>query len=239
MPAAKAIGIDLGTNNSCVGVFENGEVTIISNNDGKKTTPSVVGFFEGQKPVGKQAKEKMHKKPSNVIFCIKKLIGRKFDDPKIQEDIKNLPFKIVSKDGNAAVEVEFRGEPTVFTPEQICACILVDLVRTANRYLPHPVEDVVITIPAYFDDSQRQATIDAAKLAKLNVLRLINEPTAAALAYGYKEKWKNGILLVYDLGGGTFDVSIIKVSDGCCEVLAKNGDAHLGGEDFDNLLVNY
>uniref|UniRef100_A0A914QB29 Heat shock protein 70 n=1 Tax=Panagrolaimus davidi TaxID=227884 RepID=A0A914QB29_9BILA len=233
------IGIDLGTTNSCVGVFHNGEVQIISNILSKRTTPSIVGFVEGLKLVGKYAKEQMPKHPSNVIFCIKRLIGRKFDDPKVQEDIKNLPYKVVSKKGNAAVEVQVCGKTKVFTPEQICALILKDLMVTANKFLPYDVKDAVITIPAYFNDSQRQATIDAAKIAGLNVLRTINEPTAAALAYGFKQKWKKGIILVYDLGGGTFDVSIIKVTNGCCEVLAVDGDDHLGGEDFDNLLVRH
>uniref|UniRef100_A0A914QWT9 Heat shock protein 70 n=1 Tax=Panagrolaimus davidi TaxID=227884 RepID=A0A914QWT9_9BILA len=241
-PKPKTIGIDLGTTFSCVGVIQNGKCEIITNNQGEYTTPSIVGFIDGQRTVGEWPKKRTHKYPLNVISCIKRLIGRKFDDPNVQKDITNLPFKIVSKDGNAAVEVQFKGETRVFTPEEISAFILADIKNTAVKYLggqSSDMIDAVITIPAYFNDSQKQATIDAAKIAKINVLRLINEPTAAALAYGYSEKWKNGILLVYDLGGGTFDVSIIKVSDGCCEVLAVDGDDHLGGEDFDNILVKF
>uniref|UniRef100_A0A914R3C1 Heat shock protein 70 n=1 Tax=Panagrolaimus davidi TaxID=227884 RepID=A0A914R3C1_9BILA len=242
MEKPKAIGIDLGTTFSCVGVIQNGKCEIITNNQGEYTTPSVVGFIDGQRTVGEWPKKRTHKYPLNVISCIKRLIGRKFDDPNVQKDITNLPFKIVSKDGNAAVEIQFKGETRIYTPEEISAFILADIKNTAVKYLggqSNDMIDAVITIPAYFNDAQKQATIDAAKIAKINVLRLINEPTAAALAYGFKQKWKNGTLLVYDLGGGTFDVSIIKVSDGCCEVLAVDGDDHLGGEDFDNIFFKY
>uniref|UniRef100_A0A914PLQ3 Heat shock protein 70 n=1 Tax=Panagrolaimus davidi TaxID=227884 RepID=A0A914PLQ3_9BILA len=238
MDKPKAIGIDLGTSFSCVGVTRNGKCEIIENNEGVYTTPSVVGFIDGQRTVGEWPKKRTHKYPLNVISCIKRLIGRKFDDV----DITNFPFKIVSKDGNAAVEVQFKGETRIYTPEEISAFILADIKNTAVTYLSGQSSDMidaVITIPAYFNEAQKQATIDAAKIAKINVLRLISEPTAAALAYGYKQKWQNVNLLVYDLGGGTFDVSIIKVSDGCYKVLAVDGADHLGGEDFDNILVKY
>uniref|UniRef100_A0A914Q0S2 Heat shock protein 70 n=1 Tax=Panagrolaimus davidi TaxID=227884 RepID=A0A914Q0S2_9BILA len=237
----KAVGIDLGTTYSCVGIFRYGKCEILQNGLQERTTPSVVGFIKGQTVVGQAAKDKMRRFPKNVISCAKRLIGRKFNDPNVQNDMKILPFKIVEKDGNAAVEVQIENETKIYTPEAISAMVLLDLKKTALNFLGGFETDTVgavITIPAYFSDSQRQATKDAARIAGLNVLAIINEPTAAALAYGYKQNWKEGILLVYDLGGGTFDVSIIKVTNGCCEVLAVGGDDHLGGEDFDNVLVN-
>uniref|UniRef100_A0A914PSE1 Heat shock protein 70 n=1 Tax=Panagrolaimus davidi TaxID=227884 RepID=A0A914PSE1_9BILA len=242
MNKPKVVGIDLGTTYSCVGVIQNGKCEIISNDLGERTTPSVVGFIDGERYVGKYPKDQMHDFPLHVITCAKRLIGRKFVDPNVQKDIEHLPFKIVSKDGNAAIEVKVDGKTKIYTPEEISAMVLLDLKQTAVSFLGGESNDTVgavITIPAYFNDSERQATIDAAKIAGLNVLRIINEPTAAALAYGYKQKWKEGIILVYDLGGGTFDVSLIKITNNTCEVLAVDGDDHLGGEDFDNLLVKH
>uniref|UniRef100_A0AC34G896 Heat shock protein 70 n=1 Tax=Panagrolaimus sp. ES5 TaxID=591445 RepID=A0AC34G896_9BILA len=226
MATSKAIGIDLGTTNSCVGVFQNGVVEIIANKYENRTTPSIVAFDHDIKNVGQWAKDRMHRNPTNSIYCIKRLMGKKFDDPLIQEDIKNWQFKE-------------KGKREKFTPEEISAWILKEKKKVAEDYLGHPVKDAVITVPAYFNDAQRKATIDAGRIAGLNVLRIVNEPTAAALAYGYKKDRKEEIILVYDLGGGTFDVSILKIHDGSCQVLAVAGDGHLGGEDFDDILVKY
>ncbi len=232
----KVIGIDLGTTNSCVAVMEGSSAKVIENAEGARTTPSVVAFTEdGQILVGQAAKRQAITNPENTVFAIKRLIGRKFDDPITQKDVKLVPYKI-AKGPNGDAWVEVRGKQ--YSPSQISAFILQKMKETAEAYLGQKVTQAVITVPAYFNDAQRQATKDAGKIAGLEVLRIINEPTAAALAYGLDKK-KSGTISVYDLGGGTFDVSILEIGDGVFEVKSTNGDTFLGGEDFDMRLVEY
>ena len=233
---AKVIGIDLGTTNSCVAVMEGKESKVIENSEGTRTTPSMVAFTESkEKLVGQSAKRQAVTNPENTLFAIKRLIGRGFADDVVKKDSKLVPFKITKGDNNDAW-VEIRGDK--YSPSQISAFILQKMKETAESYLGEPVTQAVITVPAYFNDSQRQATKDAGKIAGLEVLRIINEPTAAALAYGLDKK-KTGIIAVYDLGGGTFDISILEIGDGVFEVKSTNGDTHLGGEDFDLEIINY
>ncbi|MDR0625364.1 MAG: molecular chaperone DnaK [Holosporales bacterium] len=233
---SKVIGIDLGTTNSCVSIMEGGSGKVLENSEGMRTTPSVVAFTSsGEKIVGSPAKRQAITNPTGTLFAIKRLIGRRFDDPMTQRDIELVPYKIcANKSGDAWVNV--RG--TEYSPSQISAFILQKMKETAEAHLGEKVTDAVITVPAYFNDSQRQATKDAGKIAGLNVLRIINEPTAAALAYGLEKK-NGGTIIVYDLGGGTFDVSVLEISDGVFEVKATNGDTFLGGEDFDNRIMDY
>ncbi|HPE31001.1 MAG TPA: molecular chaperone DnaK, partial [Parvularculaceae bacterium] len=232
----KVIGIDLGTTNSCVAVMEGKEPKVIENAEGARTTPSVVAFTEdSERIVGQPAKRQAVTNPENTFFAIKRLIGRPFSDPMVEKDKGMVPYKII-KGGNGDAWVESRGEK--FAPSQISAFILQKMKETAEAYLGETVTQAVITVPAYFNDAQRQATKDAGKIAGLEVLRIINEPTAAALAYGLEKKDGKKIA-VYDLGGGTFDISILEIGDGVFEVLATNGDTFLGGEDFDLRIVNY
>ncbi len=232
----KIIGIDLGTTNSCVAVMQGGEPVVIPNQEGERVTPSMVAFTEsGEILVGQTAKRQAITNPENTIFAIKRLMGRKYDDPEVQRDIKILPYKIVrAPNGDAHVEV--RGKR--YSPPEISAMILRKLKEAAEAYLGEKVTDAVITVPAYFNDNQRQATKDAGRIAGLNVKRIINEPTAASLAYGLDKKGERRIA-VFDLGGGTFDISILEIGEGVFEVKATNGDTHLGGEDFDMRIVNY
>ena len=233
---SKVIGIDLGTTNSCVAIMEGGEPIVIANAEGSRTTPSMIAITEsGERLVGQQAKRQAVTNPENTLFAIKRLIGRKFDTEAVQKDIKISPFKIVKADNNDAW-VEVRDKK--YSPPEISAMVLQKMKKTAEDYLGQTVTDAVITVPAYFDDSQRQATKDAGKIAGLNVLRIINEPTAAALAYGLDKKHDEKIA-VFDLGGGTFDISILELGDGVFEVKSTNGDTFLGGEDFDQVVIDW
>ncbi|XP_044257741.1 heat shock 70 kDa protein cognate 2-like [Tribolium madens] len=241
MGKVPGIGIDLGTTYSCVGVWQHGKVEIIANDQGNRTTPSYVAFTDTERLIGDAAKSQVAMNPKNTVFDAKRLIGRKFDDTKIQEDMKHWPFTVINDGGKPKIQVEYKGEIKKFAPEEISSMVLTKMKEIAETYLGDKVNDAVITVPAYFNDSQRQATKDAGAIAGLNVLRIINEPTAAALAYGLDKNLKGEKnVLIFDLGGGTFDVSILSIDEGSLfEVKSTAGDTHLGGEDFDNRLVNH
>ncbi|WP_085902596.1 molecular chaperone DnaK [Kiloniella majae] len=232
---SKVIGIDLGTTNSCIAIMDGKDVRVVENAEGARTTPSMVGFTAEERLVGLPAKRQSVTNPENTLFAIKRLIGRRFNDPLTKKDMDLVPYKIVKAD-NGDAWVEANGEK--YSPSQISAFILQKMKETAESYLGEPVTKAVITVPAYFNDSQRQATKDAGKIAGLEVLRIINEPTAAALAYGMDKKG-SGTVVVYDLGGGTFDVSVLEIGDGVFEVKSTNGDTFLGGEDFDSRIIDY
>merc|ERR1711939_266597 len=235
-----AVGIDLGTTYSCVGIWQNDRVEIIANDQGNRTTPSYVAFTDTERLIGDAAKNQCAMNPMNTIFDAKRLIGRKFDDPVVQSDMKHWPFKVVSDSNTPKIQVEFKGETKTFAAEEISSMVLTKMKETASAFVGKDIKDVVVTVPAYFNDSQRQATKDAGAIAGLNVLRIINEPTAAAIAYGLDKKSSGETnVLIFDLGGGTFDVSLLTIDDGIFEVKATAGDTHLGGEDFDNRMVNH
>ncbi|KAI0567377.1 HSP 70-2 [Gracilaria domingensis] len=232
------IGIDLGTTYSCVGVMQNGQVEIIANDQGNRITPSYVAFTAEERLIGDAAKNQAAMNPVNTVFDVKRLIGRKYNDATVQRDKKLLPYKIVSQGDKPMISIDVKGEEKTFSPEQISAMVLGKMKKTAEEYLGKEVKNAVVTVPAYFNDAQRQATKDAGTIAGLNVMRIINEPTAAAIAYGLNKKGEKNIL-VFDLGGGTFDVTLLTIDDGVFEVLATNGDTHLGGEDFDQRVMDY
>ena len=237
---SRAIGIDLGTTYSCVGVWQNDHVEIIANDQGNRTTPSYVSFTEEERLIGDGAKNSASSNPSNTVFDAKRLIGKNFSDPTVQSDMKHFSYDVINKSGKPFIKVQFKNEERVFSPEEISSMVLIKMKEIAEAYLGHPVTEAVVTVPAYFNDSQRQATKDAGTIAGLNVLRIINEPTAAAIAYGLdKKSTAERNILIFDCGGGTFDVSILNIEDTIFEVRATAGDTHLGGEDFDTLLVEY
>ena len=232
------IGIDLGTTYSCVGIYKNGQVDIILNDMGNRITPSVVSFAEEERLIGEAAKNQATINPENTVYDVKRLIGRKYSEKTIQSDKKYLPFNIINKDTKPYIEVMLNGAKTVFAPEQISAMVLGKMRDIAETYLGTKVKNAVVTVPAYFNDGQRQATKDAGTIAGLNVVRILNEPTAAAIAYGLDKQQELNIM-VFDLGGGTFDVSVLTIDEGVFEVIATNGDTHLGGEDFDQRVMNH
>jgi heat shock 70kDa protein 1/2/6/8 len=234
-----AIGIDLGTTYSCVGVYQNGNVEIIANDQGNRTTPSYVSFSDSERLIGTPAKNQATSNYQNTVFDVKRLIGKNFNDPTIQKDIETFPFTVVNNDGKPNVQVEYKGETKTFTPEAISAFVLGNMKQIAESYLGQPVTKAVVTVPAYFNDAQRAATKDAGTIAGLEVLRIINEPTAAAIAYGLNTSSDTEkTVLIFDMGGGTFDVSLLTVDGDLFEVLSTAGDTHLGGEDFDQELMN-
>ncbi|MBA0784366.1 hypothetical protein Gotri_001950 [Gossypium trilobum] len=239
----KAIGIDLGTTYSCVGVWQNDRVEIIANDQGNRTTPSYVAFTDTERLIGDAAKNQVAMNPQNTVFDAKRLIGRRFSDPAVQSDMKHWPFKVVAGPSDKPmIVVNYKGEEKQFAPEEISSMVLVKMKEVAEAYMGQTVKNAVITVPAYFNDSQRQATKDAGSISGLNILRIINEPTAAAIAYGLDKKASRSgekNVLIFDLGGGTFDVSLLTIEEGIFEVKATAGDTHLGGEDFDNRLVNH
>merc|ERR1712112_557986 len=239
MAKKTAIDIDLGTTYSCVGVFQHGKVEIIANDQGNRTTPSYVAFTDAERLIGDPAKNQVAINPTNTIFDAKRLIGRKFDDSTVQSDMKHWPFTVVDEGSRPKLEVEYKNETKRFTPEEVSSMVLTKMKETAEAYLGTEVKDAVVTVPAYFNDSQRQATKDAGVIAGLNVLRIINEPTAAAIAYGLDKKKGSAEcnVLIFDLGGGTFDVSILTIEEGIFEVKSTAGDTHLGGEDFDTSIT--
>ncbi|KAJ8307402.1 hypothetical protein KUTeg_015486 [Tegillarca granosa] len=236
----QAIGIDLGTTYSCVGIFQHGKVEIIANDQGNRTTPSYVAFTDTERLIGDAAKNQVAMNPTNTIFDAKRLIGRKFTDASVQSDMKHWPFTVIDDGGKPKIKVEYKGETKTFYPEEVSSMVLNKMKETAEAYLGVTITNAVVTVPAYFNDSQRQATKDAGTISGMNVLRIINEPTAAAIAYGLDKKvGGERNVLIFDLGGGTFDVSILTIEDGIFEVKSTSGDTHLGGEDFDNRMVNH
>ena len=235
-----AIGIDLGTTYSCVGVVKNGNVEIIANDQGNRTTPSYVAFTDTERLVGDSAKNQSAMNSTNTVFDSKRLIGRKFNDHTVQDDIKHFTFSVIDDNDKPAISISYKNEIKIFKPEEISAMILSKMKETAEKYIGDTVTDAVITVPAYFNDSQRQATKDAGAIAGLNVLRIINEPTASAIAYGLDNKDNNEkYVLIFDCGGGTHDVSLLSIDGGVFEVIATAGDSHLGGSDIDQLMVEY
>ena len=236
----ESVGIDLGTTYSCVGVWQNDRVEIIANDQGNRTTPSYVAFNETERLIGDAAKNQVAMNAFNTVFDAKRLIGRKFTDAAVQSDMKHWPFKVTGGvGGKPQIHVTYRNEEKTFAAEEISSMVLIKMKEIADAYLGKEVKNAVVTVPAYFNDSQRQATKDAGSIAGLNVLRIINEPTAAAIAYGLDKKGDERNVLIFDLGGGTFDVSLLTIEEGIFEVKATAGDTHLGGEDFDNRMVDY
>merc|ERR1712050_678543 len=234
------IGIDLGTTYSCVGIYKNGRVEIIPNDQGNRITPSYVAFTDEERLIGEAAKNQATINPSQTLFDVKRLIGRRFKDSTVQKDIKLLPYKIADKSGKPMIGVKVKSEEKLMAPEEVSSMVLTKMKETAENYLGKEVKHAVITVPAYFNDAQRQSTKDAGAIAGLNVLRIINEPTAAAIAYGLDKKTDGEQnILIFDLGGGTFDVSILTIEDGIFEVKSTAGDTHLGGEDFDSRMVDF
>ena len=235
-----AIGIDLGTTNSCVAVWKNGQIQIAPSEMGTRTTPSVVSFTDSERIIGVAAKKRMRSNYQNTVYDTKRLIGHAFKDNEIQNDMKMWPFKVTeSVEGKPVINVTYKKEKKTFSPEQVSAMILEQMKKQAEAFIDAKVTNAVITVPAYFNDSQRQATKDAATIAGLNVLRILNEPSAAAFAYGFENQNTEKNILIYDLGGGTFDVSILSLKNGSFEVISCNGDSHLGGDDFDYNLAKY